>query len=133
MRLTVTQYAQALEELGNDSSSDVASITQNFFGLLKRRGELGIAPLVVAQMERNAQKREETLRVKAVTAHQVSPDTRGTIERLAETVFPKRTLQFEYKIDERVIGGVRLETDEVLYDATLVSKLASLKKVLSNA
>ncbi len=132
MRLTVTQYAQALEELRDDPSSDVASIAQNFFGLLKRRGELGIAPFVVAQMERNREKREGILRVKAVTAHPVSPDTRGTIERLAGAVFLKRTLQFEYETDERVIGGVRLETDEVLYDATLASKLASLKKVFSN-
>lgn len=133
MRLTVTQYAQALEELGNDPSSDVTSVTQNFFGLLKRRGELGKASLVVAQMERNTEKRDQTLRVRAVTAHQVSPDTRKTIERLAGSLFPHRTLQFEYETDERVIGGVRLETDETLYDATLASKLASLKKVFSNA
>lgn len=133
MRLTVTQYAQALEELGNDSSSDVANITQNFFGLLKRRGELGIAPLVVAQMERNRENREGILRVKAVTAHPVSPDTRGTIDRLAARVFPEQTLQFEYETDKRVIGGVRLETDERLYNATIASKIVTLKKVLSNA
>lgn len=133
MRLTVTQYAQALEELGNDSSSEVTNIAQNFFGLLKRRGELGIAPLVVAQMERNTEKREGTLRVKATTAHQVSSDTRGTIERLAARIFPEKILQFEYETDKRVIGGVRLETDERLYDATIASKIAILKKVLFNA
>ncbi len=133
MRLTVTQYAQALEELGNDPSSDAAGIAQNFFGLLKRRGELGKASLVVAQMERNREKRDQTLRVRATTAHEASSDTRETIERLAGTVFPHQALQFEYETDERVIGGVRLETDEVLYDATIASKISTLKKSLSNA
>lgn len=132
MRPTVTQYAQALEELASDTSVREATIVQNFAAYLKRHGETGRLPLVVRELEARAKQAEGLLSVRVVTAHEGDDALRSLLLKKAERLFPGKTIEAEYVVDPAVMGGVRFETAEQSYDATVQSELCAMKKLISH-
>lgn len=131
MRPTVSQYAQALEELSQGSEANTQEIARNFLGFLKRRGESGWATAIVKRLEKRGSEQSGTLTVTVVTAHELSWETKSLLLEKAGAIFPGKTITLSYEIDSAVIGGARFRTDEMLYDATVASELAALKKTLS--
>ena len=131
MRPTVSQYAQALEELSREADPKAKDIAKNFSGFLKRRGESARLPAILGRLEQLAQVQGKRLDVTVVTAHPATAPLKETLEKLAAKTFPGYVLEFHYEIDERVIGGARFRTEEALYDITLGAGLRELKKVMS--
>lgn len=132
MRPTVTQYAQALEELASDPSVREASLAQSFAAYLKRHGETGRLPQVLHELEVRAKRSLGLLPVRIVTAHEGEATLRKLLLQKAESLFPGKKIEAEYVIDSAVMGGVRFETAEWSYDATVQNELGALKKIISH-
>ncbi len=60
------------------------------------------------------------------TARPVTTQTRAAVEQFLRTETGVRELELEFAVDERVIGGLRLETPTAQLDATVSHKLAKL-------
>lgn len=131
MRPTVSQYAQALEELSR-GASDAKALVQNLMSFLKRRGESEKLTSILDRLEWMEADKDNRVSVTAVTAREVSPETKKLLTKQVEALFPGKKIELSYAIDKQVIGGVRFRSKELLYDATVVSELSSLKKILSN-
>lgn len=129
MRPTVSQYAQALEELSGDAGA-TRDIAQNLLGFLKRRGESEKLAAIVEQLEWRFLKQAGKLPVTVTTAHALADETKRSLVKQAEGIFPGKTITLSYEIDSAVIGGARFRTDETLYDATFRARLAALKNSL---
>lgn len=131
MRPTVSQYAMSLEELSlGATQEEVALIAQNFFRLLKRRGDFKKRDAIVRYVEKiNAEKAGEVT-VTVVLAHEPDAETKENLVSQASTIFPHKKVSLEYTIDKEMIGGAVFRTDEVLYDATLKAQVNNLKKSL---
>ncbi len=75
---------------------------------------------------------EGIVRVVAVTAKAIDEDRRSRlIDVLAEKL--DRKIQLENRVDEDVIGGVKLELEGKLIDATIQGKLDSMRKSFTAA
>ncbi|MFZ2300087.1 MAG: F0F1 ATP synthase subunit delta [Candidatus Moraniibacteriota bacterium] len=134
MRPTVSQYAQALEELATHAMpKEVSAIIGNFIGLLKRRGEGQKLDAIVKRLEKIGSEKAGRITVLAVTAHEATNDVKETLVVRAQQLFPRKKIDLRYSVDAGVIGGVRFLTDEVLYDATLGSETQALKHSLLKA
>ena len=131
MRPTVSQYAQALEELSQTTPSEAKTLTKNLLGLLKRRGESEKAVLILDRLERMEAEKEKRVAVVAVTAHEPSADVQALLMKKATTLFPGKKIDMTYAVDKQVMSGVRFRSEELLYDATVASELSSLKKSIS--
>ncbi len=68
---------------------------------------------------------DKTIRI--VSAHQLSKEQQT---RLENAVCEKhgKNLDFVYEIDENVIGGFKIVNGYDVFDATVASKVASIKK-----
>lgn len=131
MRPTVSQYAQALEELAESEASEKAAvIAKNLFGFLKRRGEGKKIGAILKRLEKIEAEKKGRVAVTVVTAHEASKDSKEKLVAKAQELFPGKQAELAYEIDAAVIGGVQFRTEEVLYDATLLSELKSLRAVL---
>ena len=131
MRPTVSQYAEALEVLSQEGSLDVSQLTKNVVGFLKRRGESDTLEVIVESLEKRAALKENRLAVIVTAAHELTAKTKALLMKKVEGLFPEKKIDFVYEMDTAVIGGVSFRTDEVLYDATVVSELAALKKTIA--
>lgn len=134
MRPTVSQYARSLEELSLQATPEQAAlISRNFWNFLKRRGETKKAREIIRQLERLEREKAGEIRVTVITAHEVMEDSRQLLYGKAKELFPGKNIELEYERDEKVIGGAQFRTDEMLYDATVVSQLKSLRNLLIKA
>ncbi len=129
MRPTVSQYAEALEVLSKEGMN-VQDLAKNFLGFLKRRGESDKATVVIEQLGKRSLSQLGILPVTVVTAHELDEATKQTLQAQAGQIFPGKTVELRYTVDTSVIGGARFSTPETLYDATVVTELGALKKVI---
>lgn len=130
MHPTVSQYAQALNELARDTSVPTATIVKNFFSFLKRRGENVLTRAVLQHLERMENVAQNVVEVMVVTAREVSPHQAKRLQKQAQALFPDKQVILKYRVDASVIGGALFRTEEIQYDATLRASLDSLKAVL---
>ncbi|MDP3957072.1 MAG: F0F1 ATP synthase subunit delta [bacterium] len=131
MRSTVSQYAEALEELTEHATPEkVQMIIENFRGLLRRRREGKKMGAVVKRLEKMEAEKKGQVTVTVTTAHEADKETKQRLLSQAERLFPHKKAELQYVINKNVIGGAVFSTDEVLYDATLATELKELKKIL---
>ena len=131
MRPTVSQYATALTALSlEEGGGKEALFAKNIVAWLKRRGEDKKLPAIVAYLEKLAAVKAGTLTVKATVARTLSEESKQHLTEKAQALFPGKQITLHYVIDEHVIGGAKLSTEETLYDGTLANELAALKKFI---
>ena len=134
MRATVSQYARALEGLlSAEKKEDRKILVKNFVAYLRRRREQKKLPAIIKQFERLENERLGYLPVTAVTAHHASESLARKLRRQAEEMFPDKKIELTLVTGQEVVGGVRLQTEDILYDATLATELKILRKQLLGA
>ena len=129
MRPTVSQYAEALESLSRDGMG-VENIIENFLGFLKRRGESAKGVVIMKQLEKRAAEQSQGISVTVVSAHDPEEETKALLMKKAEVLFPGKSIEARYEVDSSLLGGVRFQTEEMLYDATVSAELRALKTAL---
>ena len=113
-------YARALvESLSHIKENEVIERVENFKKLLKKRGDLKIAPAVFKEFENAWEKREgETATL--VTAEPISEKARKTIEFSLKN----KGFQLREQVDKGVLGGAALFLgSNFLIDGTVVNKI----------
>ena len=131
MRPTISQYAEALEELSEHAAPEkVQTMIGNFWGLLHRRGEEKKMVAIVKRLEKMEAEKKGQVSVIVVTVHETEKETKQRLLLQAERLFPHKKVELQYVIDKDVIGGAVFRTEETLYDATISNELKKLKAVL---
>jgi F-type H+-transporting ATPase subunit delta len=131
MHPTVTQYAQALEELSLGTSPSPLTLVKNLVRLLKRDGRSSLLPAILGALESREAEHSGVLAVRIVTAHTADGTTEKLLRKKAKALFSGKKIVATFGVDPSVIGGVRFETEEAVYDATVATELAKLRKSIS--
>jgi len=102
---------------------------RNLIRLLVRKGREEYLNLIYEEFVALRADEEGIIRVKVSTAQEVSTEDRGRLtDRLARAL--GRRVKLEERLDPDLLGGVRLEIDGTVIDATLQAKLGDLLAVL---
>ena len=97
---------------------------------LKRRGEGDKIGDVLASLEGLEQERRGEVAVSVHSARPLNKEMEALVQNKIATLFPDKKAILSYVVDPGVIGGIRLRSKELLYDATLAQELVSLKKAI---
>lgn len=110
----------------------VCELTRKFVGLLALNRRTGALAEVIAAFERLAAERRGFIAAKVTTA---APMTKAQEESLAAALRAAlgRDPQVETSVDPALLGGLKVRVGSRLYDATLKTKLDSLKFALKRA
>ncbi|MCW1888129.1 MAG: F0F1 ATP synthase subunit delta [Candidatus Moranbacteria bacterium] len=130
MRLSVEQYAEALHEL--TQTSDVEKVLVNFKAFLKRRGEEGRLGAILKILLQKEETKENILSLTVTTRYEASQEMQSSIEKKAEELFPGKKLSLLYRVDEKVLGGFRLQGRDTVYDSTLSQSLKKISQTLKS-
>ena len=120
MQNKVKIYARALvESLSHIGENEVMERVENFKKLLKKRGDLKIAPAVFKEFE-NAWERLEGEIAMLVTAEPISKRARETIKLSLKN----KGFQLKERVDKEILGGAALFLgSNFLIDGTVVNKI----------
>lgn len=130
MRPTISQYAQALEELSLQAPSQAQTFGKNLVRFLKRRGESGKIPNILLYLEQLELHRKKEVVVSVSSAHALTKEMEAQVLKKTAELFPGKTTVLTHIVDPSVIGGICLRSKELLYDATLAEEVLTLKKAI---
>jgi F-type H+-transporting ATPase subunit delta len=103
----------------------------NFLRLLVDRNRLGMLPDVARLFRDMADEKAGRVRGTVVSAIPLDPQSIRQLESTLSQVVKKQVL-LETRVDREVLGGVSTQVGSVLFDGTLRSQLADLKRALQS-
>ncbi|MGI9169252.1 MAG: F0F1 ATP synthase subunit delta [Caulobacteraceae bacterium] len=112
--------------------ADFCETTRKFLGLLAANRRVSAAREIIEAFHRLAEDRRGVVSAQVVTAIPLSEaQTRGLAAALRAAL--GKDPQIETRVDPAILGGVRVRVGSRIYDASLKSKLDSLKFALKRA
>jgi len=106
--------------------------TRKFLGLLAANGRAGALEVIIKAFHRLAADRRGVVSAQVVTAVPLTEAQAASLAAALRTALGKDP-QIETRVDPAILGGVKVRVGSRLYDASLKSKLDSLKFVLKRA
>jgi F-type H+-transporting ATPase subunit delta len=108
------------------------STTRKFLGLLAANGRVAALPAVISAFERLSADQRGVVAAQVVTA---APMTAAQVKGLAAALRQSlgKDPEIETRVDPSILGGVKVRVGSRLFDASLRSKLDSLKFALKRA
>jgi F-type H+-transporting ATPase subunit delta len=129
-RFSADDKANALSALGQRAGFN--STTAKFLGLLTANGRTGALADIIAAFERLSAKRRGAVSAQVTTAVALTDAQTESLKSALRLALGKDP-QIETRIDPSILGGLKVRVGSRLYDASLKSKLDSLKFALKRA
>lgn len=132
MRIAEAQLAKAVSELQKEGQIAAGELVQAFAAFIRRRKLARRAGKISRALDAQAEVESGTVRVVVTSARSLSAVERKRINTAASDLLGKsgRQAVIEFREDATVIGGVRLETSDSQYDATVARAVRELHKSL---
>ena len=128
MKITNKQYAVSLYEVIKDlSDNELESSIVEFVKLLHKNHKLKSADKIIDEFIKYAKKQAGIMDIEITSARKLD---KQALEQIKD-IFGKETESKE-KIDDRLIGGIKIKTDTVIFDGSLKTQLIKLKQVFNN-
>jgi F-type H+-transporting ATPase subunit delta len=112
--------------------ADLCELTRKFLGLLAANGRTAALGAVIAAVERLAAARRGVVAAKVTTAVALTAAQTQSLAAALRAALG-RDPQIETAVDPAILGGLKVRVGSRLYDASLKSKLDSLKFALKRA
>jgi F-type H+-transporting ATPase subunit delta len=108
----------------------ITKLTSSFFKLVFRKGRMIALPEILASFDAQYRKHHKIQIIEITTAIPVNEDILTYIQTKMQGLprFSESKLEMKAKVDETVIGGFVLQSDDILYDASIRHDLSVIKK-----
>lgn len=130
--LTEKDYGRVLHEsLRNVQPEEIPEILKRFVSLIAKKGMLGKYRKIEREYTKLYNTENKISEVTVTLQERLTLDKKQTlISKLKEWLGAQDIILTE-KVDQRIIGGIKIATDGMVYDGTLSRKLEELKKQLT--
>lgn len=126
-KLSARQYAELLYDLVDGvKKAEVSGRIEKFLKLLVRNRALAGIPRIIQAFETLSDERAGIARVKVTSAHKLP----HAIHALLLKSIGAKELAMEACEDLAVIGGVKIEIEDLIIDGTIKTQLTKLKHAL---
>jgi F-type H+-transporting ATPase subunit delta len=119
-----------LEHLGRSVPGGLDDPARKFVGTLLEAGQLDQLEAIQVEFERLARRRPELKAAQVTTAVPLTAAEEETMRAKLADRFGS-DLEFEFRVDAALIGGVHLRVGDQVIDGTVAGKLASLRDRLA--
>jgi len=118
-----------LDKLASDLTPEHSRLMNNFFRLLVDRGRVGMVDAIWRTYNKLADERSGRLRGTVVSAYKLSD---GQLKKLAQAMgkLLERNVVLTEKVDNELIGGLRVEVAGRTFDGSIRAQLHQLREHL---
>lgn len=126
MRYTPKQYAKALyESLKEAKEDEVDLVFKNFYSILLRNNDLKLINKIIEKIEEIDKEKRGVVEVEVTGAKEIDKDL---VSKLRNLIGKKAEIQ--EKVDPGLIGGLKIQINDLLIDGSIKAKLNKLKQSL---
>jgi len=105
-------------------------LTGNFLRILATNYRMAMLPEVCDAFRTIANERLGVVRVKVFSAAELSPEEQQALRaRFAELT--QREVEFEFRLDRELLGGVRAQVESTVYDGSVRGELERIRQQLT--
>ena len=123
---TTTEYAKALYEFTKGLKGEKMHLAvAEFVKLLAREHKLARGERIIVEFVKYAKKMEGTIPLTVTTAREM---TEKELLKIGDAV--SKQAEVTPLIDSRIIGGVVIKTDDMIFDGSMKTQLLKLKQSL---
>ncbi len=127
-KISNKQLAEALYQVTSGLKGEKLTKTlQGFVALLMRAHKLKQSARVIGEFVKYSKKQEGIIEIEVTTARNLDDGTMSHIKKAFGSQVEEVSV-----VDEDILGGVKIKTEDKILDASLKTQLINLKKSLAN-
>jgi F0F1-type ATP synthase delta subunit len=130
MRLSVEQYAEAVHEILQEK--DVTETLSNLEQYLTGKGEKSRFGEILEAVIRKEELLHNIEPLTIFTKFPVETKERQALEKKVQELYPNKSLDLTYSLDQSLIGGFRIQGRDTVYDHTLLQSLNQFSQALKS-
>lgn len=124
MKTTTRQYAIALYEATKDlSGAKLDKVVAGFVAILARDRKLKQIDKIISDFEHYSKKQQGIAEIEITSARELD---KKVIDKIGK-IFGENT-EAIIKIDESIIGGIKIKTEDKILDGSIKTQLLKLKE-----
>ncbi len=113
-------------------SGKFCNLTLNFIKLLVKNKRESFLKIICLDYETLYTQENNIKSVKVTTATKASDDLGQKIKALINQKYPGSTVEINLIEQPEIIGGIKIEVDDIMYDASVSTRLKKIKEKLVN-
>lgn len=137
MRIKPKQYAEVLYELAEGKSGDeLNSIIESFVAMLAKRGDLKHWQRIIESFSKIYNQEKGIAEIKVSSSFKLSDKIKEQLKKQllhSELSQNRKDIDLIENIDESLIGGIRLESEDKIIDDSLNHRIENLKSQMAGS
>lgn len=131
--ISTNNLARAIYESSvGKKGEELDFVVKNTVKLMKDKHLLGKSKEILKKLERIVDKNEESIKVKISARNKLDKYARGEVENFIKERYKVKNVEIEEVLNEKLLGGMKLEVGDEVVDLTLKNKIHRLKNYLIN-
>ena len=129
--ISTNNLARAIYEssLGK-SGSELDMVAKNIVEIISRKHLIGKSKEIITSLEKIIDKNEEVVRAKISSRIKLEKKIIDEIEDFIKKRYKAKNTVLEFEVDEKLIGGIKIEIGDEIIDTTLKNKIKKLENYL---
>ena len=120
------QYAQALYEALEIAAGKEQEVLSEFTALLARQNDVHLARQIMDEFVEYFNKQQGIIPVLVQSARELDSAQMVSVEQQMKTIMPDKRFEISTTVDKNLIGGIKIQFDNRVFDATVRRKLNML-------
>ncbi len=131
-KIAAKKYAQALFwALKEKEEKETADIVRNFINLLRQNQQWRLRSKILKELENCFNQTQKTVKADLISSELLNQEIKFKLTDLINELCQSRKVEFEEKIDARLISGFIIKFQDYLIDASLKKRLEMLKNQIN--
>ena len=124
--LTKAIYESSYKKEGAELDTTIGKAVK----LISRKHLMGKSKEIIKELEKIIDKEDSVIRVKVSSKNKINSKSISEIEDFIKKRYKIDNTVIEYKIDEKLLGGIKIEVGDEVIDTTLKSQIKKLQNYL---
>ncbi len=132
--ISVNNIARAIYESSeNKTGKELEGVTKRAIDMISKKHLMSKSNEILNELEKIIDKNEEVVRAKISSRIKLDKKINDEIENYIKKRYKAKNTILEYIIDEKLLGGIKIEVGDEIIDTTLKNKIKKLQKYLINS
>jgi F-type H+-transporting ATPase subunit delta len=132
--LTTNDIAQAIYSMTKGKvGAELDAISKNVVKFLARKRLLSKQKDILLRLRKIINEEEGILEARLTSARPLADKNKKELAEFLKKRYGKERVEFEERIDERLIGGFKVEVNDEVVDLSIKDKIGELQKYLTRA
>ena len=129
--ISINNIARAIYESSlKKSGGDIDVVVKNAVSLISKKHLMGKSKEIIAQIEKIMDKDEGIVRTNISSKIKLTKKETDEIEEFIKKRYKAKNVITEFEIDEKLLGGIKIEVGDEIIDTTLKNKIKKLENYL---